>query len=155
MECIEHPIDSAKPSGTYQVQITRNGDLIHKMLLRVGVPAVTGERLTYSTNAVANTKVAWVRRLGHAVVKSFRVDIGGSQIDKHFGVWLDVWYELTHSTNQERGYRNMIGDIPELTTLTGRTSDDTTEEVLPAHTLYIPMQFWFCRNTGLALPLIA
>ena len=26
---------------------------------------------------------------------------------------------------------------------------------IPATTLYIPFQFWFCKNAGLALPLIA
>lgn len=156
MECYEHPIDSARPSGRYSVQITRNGDLINKMMLRLGVPTVTGERLTYNSNEISNTKVGWVRRLGHAVLKSVEIDIGGSTIDKHFGVWLDIWYELTHTTAQERGYRAMIGDVPEMTTLTGRTlEDDTTEVILPAYTLYIPFQFWFCRNTGLALPLIA
>ena len=41
----------------------------------------------------------------------------------------------------------MIGDVPELTTMTA--------DAIPAYTLYVPLQFWFNRNTGLALPLIA
>lgn len=40
----------------------------------------------------------------------------------------------------------MIGNT---TTLT------TPAESIPSATLYIPLQFWFCRNPGLALPLIA
>merc|ERR1711871_1281850 len=28
-------------------------------------------------------------------------------------------------------------------------------KALPETTLYVPLQFWFCRNPGLALPLIA
>lgn len=155
IETIEHPINSAKPGGKDSVEILRNGDLANRIYIRVGLPAIKGDRLTYNADPVANTKVAWVRRLGHALLRYVEIEIGGSKIDKHYGVWLDIWYELTHSDSQQRGYSEMIGDVSELTTLTGLTSDSTTETVLPARTLYIPMQFWFCRNTGLALPLIA
>lgn len=158
MEVIEQPIDSVKPGGRYSVQIQRNGDLAGQMYLRVGVPAITGDKVANgldSNDPVNNTKVAWVRRLGHALIKSVEVEIGGSTIDKQYGVWLDIWYELTHTVEQESNYRRMIGDIPELTTLTGSVDGSSSDVVLPAHTLYIPLQFWFCRNTGLALPLIA
>ena len=38
----------------------------------------------------------------------------------------------------------------------GSTAALTTAALnIPAATLYIPLQFWFCRNAGLALPLIA
>jgi len=47
----------------------------------------------------------------------------------------------------------MIGDVDELTRLAPVTS--VASNVLPQYTLYIPLQFWFNRNTGLALPLIA
>jgi len=56
----------------------------------------------------------------------------------------------------------MVGDVADLTTLTGATAQagstgygSSSEVILPAHQMYIPLQFWFCRNTGLALPLIA
>src|SRR5690606_23998110 len=97
--------------------------------------------------------VAWCRRLGHSLLKHAEVEIGGSKIDKQYGTWLDIWYELTHDYNQERGYRNMIGDVPELTRL--HPVHRNGHEVIPEYTLYIPLQFWFNRNTGLALPLIA
>jgi len=150
IETIEHSIESAKPSSKVSVQIHRNGDLATHMALRIRVPAIMGEQVP------VGTRVAWVRRLGHALIKQIEVDIGGSRIDKHVGVWLDIWYELTHTIALERGYDHMIGDIPELTALRGRQNpSDVSEVVIPEHTLYIPFQFWFCRNTGLALPLIA
>ena len=43
----------------------------------------------------------------------------------------------------------MIGNVTALTDLT------VSPTATPAYTLYIPFQFWFCRNAGLALPLIA
>jgi len=161
IECIEQPIDSAKFNGTHTVQILRNGDLATRLYLRAVLPAVTGDRLVYYTSDCYNQKVAWVRRVGHALIKTVELTIGGSQIDKHWGTWMDLWYELTHTQEQERGYGKMIGDVPELTELRGlasgsnETAGSSSVEVLPEYTLYIPLQFWFCRNTGLALPLIA
>jgi len=67
---------------------------------------------------------------------------------------MDIWYELTHTFEQERGYRHLIGDVDELIKETAVTSTTETE-ILPEYTMYIPLQFWFNRNSGLALPLIA
>lgn len=151
MEAIEMPMDGARFGGNQSVQVQRNGDLASKTCLRVRFPIVTSDVLGTGTE-----KVAWVRRLGHALISSFEITIGGMRIDFHIGVWLDVFYELTHTFDEERAYREMIGDVPELTTLTGKVLFNNTSEILlPERTLYIPLQFWFCRNYGLALPLIA
>lgn len=150
IETIEMSIDSARPDNRYTVQVPRNGDLATNSCLKVKLAAITKGELT------GVDEIAWVRRLGHAMIKQVRVEIGGTQIDNHVGTWLDLWYELTHKENQERGYRKMIGDVPELNalkTVADAASDSTA--VLPEYTVYVPFQFWFCRNTGLALPLIA
>jgi hypothetical protein len=141
MECIEQPLDSARFGGMHTVQVLRNGDLAGKMYLMTTLPSIQ------AGGAKANGKVAWVRRVGHALVDNIECTVGGSQVDKHYGMWYDLWYELTHTVDQERGYNKMVGDVPELTTM--------TDKVIPSYTLYVPLQFWFNRNTGLALPLIA
>ena len=153
METIEQAIDSAKPGGRYSIQVQRNGDLATKSCLRIRVPAVTAQ--VFAGSADEFQKVAWVRRLGHALIRTIEVKIGGMQIDKHWGTWMDIFYELTHTSEEERGYRELIGDVPEMTTLTGPQTSNPNEVLLPEFTLYIPLQFWFCRNYGLALPLIA
>ncbi|AYV77439.1 MAG: NCLDV major capsid protein [Dasosvirus sp.] len=151
METIEQAIDSAKPGGRYSVQVQRNGDLATKTALRIRLPAIRADALCNGTE-----KIAYVRRLGHALIRSIELKIGGMQIDKQYGVWMDIWWELTHDVSNERGYRNLIGDVPELTALRGREfCDNANEVVIPEYTLYIPMQFFYCRNYGLALPLIA
>jgi len=151
METIEQSIDSAKPGGRYSVQVQRNGDLATKTCFRVRVPCVRADVLGCATE-----KIAWVRRLGHALIREVEVKIGGMQIDRHIGVWLDIFYELTHTSEEARGYRHLIGDVPEMTKLRGKELFDCADEILlPEYTLYIPFQFWFCRNYGLALPLIA
>jgi hypothetical protein len=126
---------------TVTCNINRNGDLITNMYVVVKLPFVAKPALT-------STPVwGYVNRLGHAIIDSVKIEIGGSKIDEQYGDWLNIWYELTHKAGQERGYAKMIGDIPELTNIT------LLEK--PAYTLYIPLQFWFNRNNGLALPLIA
>lgn len=141
-ECIELPIETAKPNGRVSVQVLRNGDLATKAQLRLTTP-----ELTPTNSSTYNGNVAWVKRLGHAMIKHVEVQIGGSPIDKHYGVWLDIWYELTHTAGQERGYDAMVGDVDELTTL--------ASSVASGYVLFVPLQFWFCKNYGLALPLIA
>ena len=141
MECIEQPLDSARFGGMHTVQVLRNGDLAGKMYLMTTLPSIK------PSSTANNGKVSWVRRVGHALVDNIECTVGGSQVDKHYGLWYDLWYELTHTVDQERGYNKMVGDVPELTTM--------TDKVIPKYTLYVPLQFWFNRNTGLALPLIA
>lgn len=140
METIEHSLNGNPDFGRRAtVTITRNGDLITKVYLMVKLG-----KLALSEGS----KAAWVRRLGHALIRSVEVEIGGSRIDKHYGTWLDIWYELArHAGNGERGFLKMIGDVPELTTYNGEEKDE--------YTLYIPLKFWFNRHVGLALPLIA
>lgn len=94
-----------------------------------------------------NTNFAWVRRVGHAMINQISVEIGGSVMDRQYGTWMDIWYELARQGDLETAYANMIGDIPEL------TNYDTT--IKPEFTLYIPLQFWFNKFVGLAIPAIA
>lgn len=123
---------------TVTCNINRNGDLITNMYVVVDLNS------SMSTN---NVSWGFVRRLGHALVSDCKIEIGGSNIDEHYSDWLNVWYELTHKVGQERGYAKMIGDVPELTTI----SNNGTRP----YRMYIPLIFWFNRNNGLALPLIA
>jgi hypothetical protein len=145
-EVIEHTLNGNPDFGRRAtVTITRNGDLITNMYLRVELDQVV------SRDGLG--RFGWVRRLGHALINSVEVEIGGARIDKQYGTWLDIWYELVHTTTKERGYDIMIGDVAELTSLD--LPDVDTLVVKPRYTMYIPLQFWFCRNVGLALPLIA
>jgi len=96
--------------------------------------------------------------VGHNLIDTVYIEIGGQTIDTHYGDWLNIWNELTQSAEKEAGYNTMIGNTIALTTKTydedtGATTSNSTGT--DAATLYIPLQFWFCRNPGLALPLIA
>jgi hypothetical protein len=109
-----------------------------------------------SFDKLGYVEFAWVRRVGHALIEWIELEIGGSQIDKQWSDWLNIWYELTHPVGQERGYAKMIGDVPELTELSRLSWDCPNQTILkPQYLMQIPLQFYFNRNNGLALPLIA
>lgn len=147
IECIEQTLTGNPDFGRKtNVLIIRNGDLATKMYLMVTLNAVKW------SDTKNKCKFAWVKRLGHALIRNVYIEIGGSTIDEQCGTWLDLWYELTTSLNQDKGYREMIGDVDALTKLEG---PDAMGNVKDQYTMYIPLQFWFNRNSGLALPLIA
>jgi len=134
VESIEQVFNGTGDFGKKVVcQIQRNGDLITKMYLKVTLPALTAG---YS----------WTPKVGHAMIKTVELNIGGTPIDKHYGDWMNVWYELARKFAHERGYDQMIGNTAALTA----SSVGTPEAIL-----YVPLYFFCCRNDGLALPLIA
>ena len=159
MESIEQTFNGTPDFGRKVVcTISRNGDLIHRVYLQVELPSVQTATGDY---------FRWVNWVGHALIKNVEVEIGGQRIDKHYGDWLHIWNELTQTAGKQRGYASMVGNVDRLyrpvsggTSAGGSTGTSPQEVasqqgVMPRTTLFIPLQFWFCRNPGLALPLIA
>lgn len=136
VEPMEQTFQGAADFGrTVTAQINRSADLITHMYVQIDLAATT-----------TGQSYGYVKRLGHAIIDEVSVHIGGTEIEKQYGDWLNIWYELTNKVGQRPGYSKMIGDVPELT-------NQTT--LKPEYRMYIPLQFWFCRHNGLALPLIA
>ncbi len=136
MESIQQTFNgTADFSKRVTCTVSRNGDLIHRVYLQVTLPALTCD--------TANE--GWCDWVGHALIKNVEVEIGGQRIDKHYGEWLNVWNELTQCEGKKYGYETMVGKALQL----------SASGTVPSTTLYIPLEFWFCRNPGLALPLIA
>lgn len=130
-------------------KVDKSGDLIHKMYLQIRIPAV--ELKTDDTSEYIGFR--WLNWLGHILVDDVELSIGGQKIDRHTGDWFHIWNELTQNAEQGPAYAEMVGNVPKLTQVQScNTSSSTTTD---AYTLYIPLQFWFNRNPGLALPLIA
>jgi len=113
-------------------QISRNGDLVHKLYLQatLTIPINTGTLKNYA---------------GFRLINQVEIEIGGQMIDRQYGEWMYIWNELTLPAGKRDGFDRMISknNIP---------SSTTTEQ---NKNVYVPLEFWFCRNIGLALPLIA
>ena len=76
-------------------------------------------------------------------IKTVELEIGGQRIDRQSGKWMDTWNELSTSESKAIGLKAMTGQIGTVGAADG------------VHQQHIPLLFWFCRNPGLALPLIA
>ena len=150
MESIEQHFNGTVDFGRkLNCIISKNGDLIHKIYLSVQIPKIDCE--TSSAN-----KFRWLNWLGHNLINKVYIEIGGQIIDEHYGEWLHIWNELSQKSGKQSGYANMVGNVPRLTQVVqGNENVDETSSTIPENTLYIPLQFWFCKNPGLALPLIA
>ena len=167
MESIEQTFNGAADFGRrVTCTISRNGDLAYRTYLQVTLPEI-GQSL--GTVALPDVYARWLDFPGHQLIDDVEVEIGGQRIDKHYGDWMQIWNQLTLDKNQERGYNKMVGQTTQLTFLTdpdfadvdGPCDSSAPRQVcaprnaLPETTLYVPLQFWFCQNPGLALPLIA
>ena len=135
------------------VLITRNGDLVTRMYLRVQLNRLLMTQLTGLSSLDRETYLfAYVREVGNFLIDSIRFEIGGTQIDKQWGHWMSTWHDLTKDVNNNKAYRALVGDVDELTAL---RSPDSTGYLTQDYILFVPLMFWCNTNTGLALPLIA
>jgi len=126
--------------------VNRNADLIWNTYVEITLPD--------TTNGAGNTDdIFWSagmrRRLGYLMLQQIEVEIGGQVIDRHYGEWLYLWETLTANFDKAVKLDALLGGHYQ-----GTTSSSTTCGGRPP-VIYVPLQFWFNRNPGLALPLIA
>jgi len=161
MEAIEQTFNGQADFGRrVTCTLARNGDLAYRTYLQVTLPEIGTDLAQYAR---------WLDFIGEQLIAQVEVEVGGQKIDRQYGDWMHIWNQLTLTKEQERGYFKMIGHTTQLTYITdpsfanvdGPCSSDAPRQVcaprnaLPETTLYVPLLLWFCRNPGLALPLIA
>jgi len=152
MEAIQQTFNGTPGFGqTVYCQISRNGDLIHRTYLVVNVPALT----TYDFSTYGTSTDRYVNYLGLRLIKAVTIEIGGQQIDKHYADWLYIWNELSLPAGKRFGWNTMVGADSDIISAKHSAGSATATVNNNNTTLYIPLEFWFCRNIGLALPLIA
>jgi hypothetical protein len=132
--------------------ISRNGDLVSGITLEATLPQMT-----------VTTDNGYIDDVGHHLIQQVDVEIGGQLIDRHYADWLEIWAQLTVPAGHEDGYRRMIGQGQTSVGASAATglqlytaaAGGANSAVDQDRKIYVPLQFWFCRNVGLALPLIA
>ena len=172
IESIEQTFNGQADFGRrVQCVISRNGDLAYRTYLQVTLPEINQLMGlgNYSTGANTGVYARWLDFPGEQIIAQVEVEIGGQRIDRQYGDWMHIWNQLTMSSEQQRGYFKMIGNTTQLTFITDPSFADVDSpcdsnaprqvcaprNALPETTLYVPLQFWFATNPGLALPLIA
>jgi hypothetical protein len=142
-------------SSTSVCPILKGPDLLHKLYLEVKINSgkVTCTEGDYKA-------FRWLNWLGHILLKKVSFNIGGTEIDKHNGEWYHIANELSQKGEKAEAYAEMVGNTPYLTQIQTTNEVDTTGHSFftsdnEAFDLYIPLQFWFCKNPGLALPIVA
>jgi len=123
--------------------IDRIGDLINQVFLRVKLPSLKNYVYTDKNNKLV--EYYWVNSVGNALVKIIELEIGGVIIDRQYGIWMEIWGELTVPVGKRDGYNSMIGKSDSPLNL------DNNKEL----DLYIPLNFWFCKSIGASLPLVS
>lgn len=121
-------IDNINNKAT--VTISRNGDLV------TGIYVATKQTDTSNLIGIC----------GDNLIEDVEIEIGGQRIDKHYKEWNQIWDELTTPSSKSDGYKYMTGSFNNSLVL----GSETKQEMI-----HYPLKFWFCRNPGLALPLIA
>ena len=143
--------------------INRNADLMYKTYVQVTLPEVN----LGSLSGVAGFR--WVNYIGHRLINQVELEIGGQRIDRQYGDWMQIWTQLSTDAGSVAALDAIVGNTHDLVLMKRATglaldstcsSGETTSSCIPrkgtpATTLYVPLQFWFCRNPGVAIPLIA
>jgi hypothetical protein len=170
MEAIEQTFNGQADFGRrVTCTISRNGDLAHSTILQVTLPQISQDLGNVVSGGKSPVYARWLDFPGEQLISQVEVEIGGQRIDRHYGDWMHIWNQLTMPAGQEDGYFKMVGNTTQLTYITDPSFSDVDgpceavapkqicapRNALPETTLYIPLQFWFCKNPGLALPLIA
>jgi len=132
--------------------IGRHADLLYSTYVEVVLPetvstGTTANRWNWLSGAVSN-------RLGYGMIKYAELEIGGQLIDRLYGEWLYLWDTLTMDTDTRAKLLTMVGNGGSGTSVGPSTCGGQGRPIRP-NVLYIPLYFFYTRNPGAALPLIA
>lgn len=150
------PFDTAVDFGKLiTTTIPRNGDLIGQMYLEIELPEMTLAGPVPQQTGIAtegptdyedtDPSVSWVNGIGQAMIEYVSIWIGQQEVDRQYGEFLYLWQQLSTPGSKRAGVNHMSGQLD--------VYNDQVQKG-PLH-LFIPLQFWFCRNPGLSLPIIA
>ena len=149
-ECIAQQFNGNPTFGSsVTCTLARNGDLVQEIYLRAVLKCTVDTDNDYFRLEDVTS-----------LIKTVEVEIGGQKIDKHYSQWLDIYNELFETSHDYRAVMNSgNGKIKKAVTAAASTATvSDPNNVGQDHqvvTAYVPLRFWFNRNPGLALPLIA
>jgi hypothetical protein len=143
MENIQQTVNgSATSNGRVSVTVARNGDLIGEMYIDLQANAsnvVSGYSLTVQDSC-------W---LAERCISDIELSIGGQRIDKHYQRWWRLYSELYYTESKKANYSKVTSNPTGEAYVSSGNNGNVTGQVI------LPLLFFFNRNPGLYLPLIA
>ena len=141
LETRQYQFNNATSFGSRaSFKIPHDGDLINGLTLNIKLPNL-------NQNGTGSNTFGYVNSIGHLIIEETWIEIGGTTIDKQYGEWLEIWTELAQNVAKIDGYNEMTCRKKRNTFRFDSFSSDLD--------LFVPMNFWFCKNYGLALPLVS
>jgi hypothetical protein len=138
METVQQTVaGNVGPGGLASVTLARSGDLVGDMFVVLQPTPTSASNLT-SNNNVAD--MAWVAERAFASIELF---IGGQSIDKHYQLWFRLYAEVFLNDTKKQNYGKLC------------SCPSPTNSITSPSYVYLPLMFWFNRNPGLFLPLVA
>ena len=139
------PFDSQPDFGRRTtVLLPRKGDLLGALWLEIALPAIK--------DSVTGLPLSYPNSVGHSLIQEVSIEIGEQEIDKQTGEWMELLSNLTITSEKLDGWNTMIGKTAGANQ--GNKPSAQVNQFGPLF-LYIPLRFWFCKNPGLFLPLLA
>jgi len=124
--------------------LPRKGDLLGQVWLEIKLPAIA--------DALTGVPLSYTNAIGHALIQEISFEIGAQEIDKQTGEWMEMWSNYTVPADKRDGWNTMIGKT------SGASQGNSPSQLVNLYgplSLYVPLRFWFCKNPGLYLPLLA
>jgi hypothetical protein len=167
MESIQQTFNGVSTFGKRStVIVSRNGDLINSAYIQVVLPSLPKDLLVLNNPSPVSpeptallpdpsdelndgVELVWTNYVGLALIDYVTVEIGGQEIDKHYGLYMYLWQELTMTSEKSQGYQRMVGGND------GGSGWLLIGNSVEPQLLTVPLDFWFNINAGLSLPLIA
>lgn len=130
----------------YSIEISKIGDLLHKMWLVIELPDIP---IIYNIDNEIDRRIKfkWAQKAAFALIDYVEIEIGGQIIQRQWGEWMNVLNEFNWN-NFNSSLDEYIGNTPEFNTY------EFVANGINAKKMYIPLFFWFCNSSGLALPLL-
>lgn len=161
MEYIEKYFYSLPNFNTTQrvqarIKIDRDADLLYDIYWAIDLPNIRFPIENFQDITVRDVNFKWVRNLGLNFIHSVEITVGGQRLDIQYGRWMQIWTELTVTDSKKSSYNRLVGNFYKLRPGFSLYYPDKGSNItIPSTRLYIPLEFWFCKNPGLAIPLIA
>ena len=171
IDTAEQPIEGTARFGSMiSVKIFKSGDLLKNIWLQYNPQQVLSAVIPAMEDDIVGANV------GHSIIERVDFEINGQLIDTQYGKWMSIWNYLTECDST--GVQGSIGSDWEEPSFYDSACDYDKERAtaynimsynhranvsdgsgglgyLPPDQAYVPLRFWFCRNPGLAVPLIS